>query len=328
MFEASRLAEVVRQCGSGEQTFVVSGPPRAAFAGVESKQAVVFLKPELLTPKADFQAIYGLIVSRLAEHGIRCGAHAVLGAGHLQHIIAEHYGVINRISQLGVGGLSAAGKAELSARSESYAGVEIYGGHQLLGVTDLGPADLLVLVRKAGTEKLAPGTYLSKVDYQGSTYGVLNGFHPAQLAQYTDGGAVVLAIEVVWDQLAWSSFRQDVIGSTDPAKAASHTIRGLLLTGHAGLHIDEIDMNRNGIHGSAGPVEAMVELSRFFYVPMSATAMATVFDAAAYRSAQFAQLISADPPLASGRTLFEATEGEEPTFAAGIVSELARPLRM
>jgi hypothetical protein len=321
---------LVDQCRYGRTALVVSGSPDDGTArrqdrpgGADPRQAVLFLKPELLAPEVDLETVWKIITGRLRDEQMEIGARSALGAAALRHVIAAHYGVINRISRLGAAALSASGRdalwQRLAGADPAISGVDegrVLGGHQLLDRTGIGVGELQRLVREAGSTKLAPGSYLSVIDHGGERYAVLNGFHPAQLAQYTAPGAVVVALEILWSGGSWDRLRRELLGATDPARAVPESLRGMLLAQRAELGIDEISMNRNGVHGSAGPVEAMVEVSRFFSVPVSATLLGARLGIDPADADAAALALAADPPVGSaGQTLFEVTEGVEPDEA-------------
>ena len=53
-------------------------------------------------------------------------------------------------------------------------------------------------------------------------------------------------------------------GATDPAKAATGSIRRTLAGKESQARLRDVRTATNGVHCSAGPLEAMVEYSRFF----------------------------------------------------------------
>ena len=55
-----------------------------------------------------------------------------------------------------------------------------------------------------------------------------------------------------------------MIGTTDPSKAAADSIRGTLFADPAAFGLATVSSNFNGVHMSAGPLEGLVELVRFF----------------------------------------------------------------
>ena len=320
------LSQVVDECRSGRTSFVVSGAPLTELEP-DAKQAVLFVKPELLEPAVDFKAIWQAVAGTVRELDGRIGAYSGLGPAHLSHVISAHYGVINRISTQGASALSSGGRQALAGLAHDMPGDRILGGHQLLSLTGLPASELMELVREAGSQKLAPGSYLSVVEAAGERYGVLNGFHPAQLEQYTREGAAVLAVELIWSGRSWESFRTEAIGATDPQRAVAGSLRQQLLARRHELGVQDITVNRNGVHGSAGPIEAAVELSRFFAVPISATAIGRRLGVTAWNTGAVSLRLAEDPPVeTTGQTLFEETEASEPEAAVRVARDVLSDL--
>jgi hypothetical protein len=55
-----------------------------------------------------------------------------------------------------------------------------------------------------------------------------------------------------------------MIGSTDPERAEPDSIRGRLFREREMYGLKTVSSNFNGVHMSAGPLEALAELMRFF----------------------------------------------------------------
>ena len=92
---------------------------------------------------------------------------------------------------------------------------------------------------------------------------VLNGFHPRQLGFFTAADATCAFLHGSSDT-DWETLRSELIGATDPAKAAAGSIRGRLKADPAAYGLSTVNSNFNGVHMSAGPLEGLGELDRFF----------------------------------------------------------------
>jgi hypothetical protein len=275
------------------------------------KQALVFVKPELLYPGLDRAGNLGAVLRMLAAAGLSIGAAAVLGPSRLAGVIADHYAMINRVARLGVDGLT---PAAARALRDSFGGGEpVLGGCQILARPGVSPADLIAAWPVAGSVKLAAGVYAAPLDIGGERVVALNGFHPEQLAHYTAADARVVAVEVTWDTPGWREFRSEISGATDPYAADAGSIRGYIRDHRADLGVPEVDRGVNGVHASAGPLEAMVELCRFFAVPPAATA---------FGAAGSVDRLPGDADL---HRLFEATEDREPDEALRVVKRWPQP---
>ena len=227
---------------------------------------VLFLKPETLAlgDGVDVEAILELVGAALEANGVQTGAVRVLNGHYLgrHHIMEEHYGVINRASRLGEGALSEATRKKLIAECPD--ADKILGGHQFLkAYPEVSAFALNIIADTLKTKKIASGKYYGVLNVGGERVVVLNPFHPQQVLHYTAPGRAIVVIECASDT-DWKLLRQDMTGSTDPTKAVAGSIRRSLLDKKSQLGLREVGTATNGVHCSAGPLEAMVEYSRFF----------------------------------------------------------------
>jgi hypothetical protein len=132
-----------------------------------------------------------------------------------------------------------------------------------------------------------------------------------------------VALEVHWSGRSWASFRTDVVGATRPEQAVAHSVRGVLLARAAELGIGEVSVSTNGVHGSAGPVEAMVEIARFLEVDPAQTVLGAALLAAGVAPTLIEQLTSSgDAGGELRQKVFDATEEVEPADAIEYVKSL------
>ena len=145
-----------------------------------------------------------------------------------------------------------------------------------LGIPDLSGEDLETMWRKGPFVKLAPGTYVARLigdDVPGLPQGdrpiTLNGFYPAMREAFLQPGTRVHVLEVTFPETlsgssggssGWAAFREDVVGATDPAKAAAGSLRAEILGRWEELGLRaQPSMALNGVHASAGPLEGLKE---------------------------------------------------------------------
>ena len=272
-------------------------------------ELVFFIKPELLLRDADIKlaAVLEFLDERLAAYDIRLGSLAALAAKYLEThgIMQAHYGVINKVSREGADAISDDAQKKLraafGARLES--GVPTLGGHQILErFSDLTPASLNALWEHTPSTKLAGGTYAVEIDVRGEPIVALNGFHPDQIEHFVGPGRRIV-VATVRTRRTWAALRGDLIGATNPAKAAPGSIRASLLARRAEFGLGEVNQGFNGVHLSAGPLEGLVELVRFASDRAAGTSLSpqeTCFGrllAAAGFSAQRVQALMANPDL-------------------------------
>eukprot|EP00457_Paulinella_chromatophora_P006134 gb/GEZN01006152.1/.p1 GENE.gb/GEZN01006152.1/~~gb/GEZN01006152.1/.p1 ORF type:complete len:367 (+),score=83.28 gb/GEZN01006152.1/:50-1150(+) len=240
----------------------------------EENQFIFFLKPEV-TNKAEAAKIGDIVkmaLTKLEEAKVTIGACRVLSGDYLQEtgIMQEHYGVINKLSREGEKAMTDAAKAKLEEKfgEDIKSGVKVYGAHELMkAYPDLTPLSLRVLSDNLGTERLAGGTYAKKYTIIGGSAICINPFHPFQLVPYTTPGNAIVVIEAR-STTPWSELRSKICGATDPSKAEEGSIRADLMKNKDAYGLTYTpSSSANGCHMSAGPLEALVELKRFFAVP-------------------------------------------------------------
>jgi len=233
-------------------------------------QFLFFLKPEATAAHEGVKVkeCLELALNTLTSAGVQLGAVRVVGGKYLdQHdIMVQHYGVISKISKEGLAAISDTAKEVLhkTFAEELKAGAEVFGGHQFLAkFKQFNPYTLLIVNDNLGTTRLAGGTYLMKIKVLGKPYLVLNPFHSFQLVPYTTPGNAIIVFEGL-STLSWADLRNKLAGVTDPSAALPGSVRNQFLVNKAALGLKDVDKGSNGIHLSAGPLEGLVELQRFF----------------------------------------------------------------
>ena len=126
-------------------------------------------------------------------------------------------------------------------------------------LTSLDEASLATAWRAGGSVKLMPGTYVAKVE----DMFVVNGFYGDMVSSWKQSSSKVLFYLVQWKEqdLSWADFRGKIVGSTDPEKAESTSIRGTLLREFETKFklTQKPSTTLNGVHASAGPIEGARE---------------------------------------------------------------------
>lgn len=91
---------------------------------------------------------------------------------------------------------------------------------------------------------------------------VINGFYMAMRNKYVIDGSSICWFQLHWQssRLSWKKFRDEIVGDTDPATAAPHSIRGQFFKQWQTLGLKaQPHVGDNVIHGSASPLEALTE---------------------------------------------------------------------
>ncbi len=247
----------------------ISGTRCQAMEQSGGNEFVVFTKPEIsMIQRSEQEAVLGLVKSQFQIYDVVVAEDRLITGDEFEKsgAMSEHYGVINRISTGGREALT--GDADHALRErfgrELKSGFEVYGGHQFLtAYPDFTPLSLAALFANSTVQRLGPGAYASAVSIDADHAIILNGFHPRQLEWFTRDDTGCWFLHCFSDS-RWSDLRQSMIGSTDPERAEPESIRGRLLRERDMYGLKTVSSNFNGVHMSAGPLEGLAELMRFF----------------------------------------------------------------
>lgn len=235
-------------------------------------ELVFFIKPEVTkaSPGSNLPGVLDTVFEKLDQFGVRIVNAQLLGAQYLKDngVMASHYGVINKVATDPKQYMSQAAKDNFKAQfGFDVDAAPVVGAIQALDQDkSLTPGSLEDIWKQGKTTKLAGGTYCAPVSMGGGTVYLMNGFHPQQLQHFVANGRSIVAFHVV-SNTDWTTLRNNLIGATDPAKAAPGSLRNEFLLAKSYFGLDEVSQGSNGVHLSAGPIEGTVEVSRFFDGP-------------------------------------------------------------
>ncbi|CAJ1352906.1 unnamed protein product [Effrenium voratum] len=233
----------------------------------EENLALVFVKPHACTPK-----VLQLVPDFLRESGLQVLRSGSVGAKTIeeQGIIDAHYAAIAKVgmardlSTLGLEGTAAKFEAGYGrSLDDALAKNEVCSAVTAMEVLQVDPSELLRRCLAAGYEKLRSGLYCARLE--GGETGqlfVLNGFYARMREKFTSPGVTVHWHVVGWpqSQLPWADFRGQVIGSTNPVDAVDGSLRARIRDSWENLGLEaETNYQDNGVHASAGPLEALRE---------------------------------------------------------------------
>lgn len=242
---------------------------------VGKNEFLFFVKPEITAPSTSIQLekVLDLVQDKIKEFGLTIHNVKILSAKYLEqyNIIAQHYGVINKISSDAVQNMSESAKEKFKEiYSKSVNEVKVLGGTELLEQYPNFNAYVAdYLWQNLENKKLAGGTYCEVIKVDDEIIYLINGFHPRQLKHFTEKGRSIAVMTLSGD-LSWSDARNNFIGATNPLNANKGSLRREFLDNKTGLGLAEVSQGVNGVHLSAGPVEALIELKRYnsnFAVP-------------------------------------------------------------
>ncbi|WP_178932449.1 hypothetical protein [Oceaniferula marina] len=233
-----------------------------------SNEFLFFIKPELLldTPGLDTRQIMAMIFEKITAFDLTVKNARVLSAGYLSKhgIIAQHYGVINQIARdVQTAASDGAKQTFESIFGEPFSSAPVLGGLEIIArFPELSAVSLDYLWQNTKAEKLAGGTYASSITLDGEAIYLVNGFHPRQLEHFTQPGRCIVALTLTGD-ISWKEARQSLIGATAPDAAQTGSIRRTLLDNMEAYGLKAVNSSWNGVHLSAGPIEALTELIRY-----------------------------------------------------------------
>jgi hypothetical protein len=332
---AQQLFDARREAIESGSAVLVESYSTAA-AGAEDNEFCMFLKPELAgLPVSDLDATLDVIRGCLDRYSVTLNGLVALPGAVLDSsgAIRAHYGVINKVAREGYASLAESAVARLrEVAGEDIEESSVYGAFQFLDAFPFfTPAALGVLYDNLNSNRLAGGTHGAVVEIAGARKVILNGFHPAQIEHFTSREAAIVAFSCT-SASPWTEIRQDLTGATNPADAKPGSIRYELLSRHRELGIAEFGPGLNGVHVSAGPVEGMIEIARYFAIAQELSVAGTAFGRLLtdrYGAAPEQLPALADNPTieSDGRqvSVFDATEELDAADAAALVGSRLAP---
>lgn len=231
-------------------------------------QFLMFIKPEILVdaPSIKTEEMVRLVFDKVSAFGLKVHNIKALGAKYLDEndIIAQHYGVINKLANNAKETLSEAAKEKFKEfYGKSVEECKILGGLEFIrAYREFTPYTLDILWQQQVSKKLAGGTYIEEIKLDDETVHLINGFHGRQIHHFTQSGRAIIVVTVSGDT-EWEKVRDDMIGNTFPERANPESIRGTFYARKEAYGLADVSIANNGIHLSAGPVEGLIELIRY-----------------------------------------------------------------
>lgn len=230
-----------------------------------TNRALVFIKPEAVTESA-----VRFIKQYLSEQAIVIQATGELTAELIdrERIIDRHYFAISRSGYFEIPEqlfLDQAAQQKFLTSfgmdwQKALADHKVINSRQALGKYQESDGLQKSWARARVSSKIASGIYMAYLEDIDLI--VINGFYPAMRDKFTQPGSKVLWLDCAFESssLSWKMFRAEVIGSTDPQKAAQGSLRSLLYHDHQKYSIQQQpSTSANGVHASAGPLEGLRE---------------------------------------------------------------------
>lgn len=231
-------------------------------------ELVFFIKPELLRvdDNAKILTSLKLIEEKFADHKVSVDGTVILPGKVLAdyEIMNRHYGFINQLSRMASEMVTADTREEMFKKLglEQHSEYQVLGGHEFLQTFQAKVEALNDIWFGQGAQKLRSGFYFIADTYKGVPILLINGFHPSQLMHFTkeDHRIVLMLLHADAD---WYDLKFNLVGDTFPEKADPNSIRGQLFAHPERYGQDDVGINTNGVHLSAGPFEAAFEVVNF-----------------------------------------------------------------
>lgn len=235
---------------------------------IGKNEFVYFIKPEITieSDKIKLEDILELMFRQIESFGFHVHNIKILSADYLEkyNIIADHYGVINKISSNAIQNMSELAKEKLKdIYGKDEREIKTLGGNEFLNAYPVFNAySLDYLWQNLKNNKIASGTYCEQVKVDDKIINLINGFAPRQIKHYTEIGRSIVVFTLSGD-ISWKNARDKFIGATNPLDAKEGSLRRILLERKEEFGLAEISQAINGCHLSAGPVESLIELKRY-----------------------------------------------------------------
>lgn len=232
-------------------------------------ELLMFIKPEILAieDRNCLGNAIDLIWAKLSEFDATVAGVVLVGGPALEEkeSMDRHYGAINVLSKNASNGLDGSDRHSVyDALAVPAADFPLFGGHEFLNAHPaFTPATLDDLWFTKKAHKVRSGFYVQAYEDAGEKFILVNGFHPAQLAHFTEPTHRI-ALMLLHSDTGWADLRDQMNGDTFPERAVAGSIRGELHARPAHFGFEEVTIANNGVHLSAGPFEAMFEIANFF----------------------------------------------------------------
>ncbi len=235
-------------------------------------QLLAFFKPEVFLNKSaeEVEKIMKLVFEKLEKYEVSVDGTALFPGSVVgkHQIMDRHYGVINTLSKNASKILSSEEKElvfkTLGITNEN---TKILGGHEAFAISEIDKTiDFDNYWLEAKSAKVKSGFYVRTMKINNEETVVVDGFHPHQLAHYTEADRH-LGVMLVSSNTPWAKLRDEMLGATFPENAHPDSIRGFLFKNANDFGFDKVGIDNNIMHLSAGPTEALFEIDNFLRAP-------------------------------------------------------------
>lgn len=320
---SERLRNAILEAIKSEETEVLI--QEFDFKTDKNNELLFFFKPGCFNVP-DFrntQAIIDMVMTKLSAYQASISGVLLLSGERLEElcIMDRHYGYINKLSKQASTILHDDDfqhiyeNLEITSNFEKYS---ILGGHEFLQrFPSFDIERLRNLWITKHSHKLRSGFYIQEYDVDNQHVILVNGFHPSQLAFFTNPTHKIVLL-LLHSDTNWHALKYDLVGETFPEKAQKESIRGELYAHHEAYGLPEVTVSNNMVHLSAGPFEGLFEIYNFLHeIPasnfaLSATNMARLMREKELLEEDVTRCLSNPVAMIEGEEidLFTATEDQ------------------
>jgi len=232
-------------------------------------ELVFFIKPELLCVEDDTKILNSLemIGELFSAYQIQVDGLVIVPGKVLENyqIMNRHYGLINQLSRKASEIVNDDTRKEIfkALNKEDHGDYKILGGHEFAQIYGIDVDTLDKIWFGQGAQKLRSGFYFVDITYHDDPILLINGFNPSQLLHFTREDHQIILM-LIHSDTDWYDLKFNLVGDTFPARAKPDSIRGQLFAHPNRFGLDDVGINNNGVHLSAGPFEAAFEVVNFF----------------------------------------------------------------
>jgi len=307
-----------------------------AALALRKNKAFVFIKPHAVT-----EPTKALVKEEFAARGITVVTEGELTSEVIdaKQLIDQHYyaiaskATILKPAQLNVPADKFKAKFGVEWADALASGqvLNAADGCKALGVDSEGLNELWGAASKQKKlVKFGGGFYCGQIDVPGKKpFYIFNAFFMSMRSQFTEPGKSIYYYVVEWDaaDLSWDSFRNEVLGPTNPADAPATSLRGMIMDKYQALGLaSKPYTGENGVHASASPFEALAERMNWLEAPLAEDAFGKSLLSAGISEATIAAW-SVDPQVnltCCGKkgSIFDALEDMDSRACAAKLSEL------
>jgi hypothetical protein len=261
---STEISRIVANCDDSQVL-----QPAKIGQGDWQNELLLFVKPEvfMVGEQAKIEKTLDLVLNKIEEFDAQVDGIAIVGGRVLDRleIMSQHYGLINRLSRSASQILDEDDKRKVSdALSIPVEEYDILGGHEYLEqYPNESGSNLDRLWFEDKSTKIRSGFYVRRVNKGERKIILVNAFHPEQLAHFTNPSHRI-ALFLLHSNNTWSSLKNQMVGATFPDKADPKSIRGTLYADPQQYGFESVSIANNCVHLSAGPFEALFEITNFF----------------------------------------------------------------